>query len=306
MKKVFVTGASGFIGRHCLAFLSEKGYEVHAVHYGDPSAMIPVKNVQWHVLDLTQEAKAKQLMTTLQPSHWIHLAWYTNHKDYWTSLQNFEWVRLSLALLEHFHSLGGIRVVMAGTCAEYDWSRPGMFSEDKTPLKSKTMYGASRHALQSMVHAFCSYKGLSYAWGRIFFVYGPGEFPQRLVPAVIRSLLNNEDVDCSHGKQKRDFLYVKDVARAFVALLESPVQGPVNIGSGKAVSLRTMIEKMMHKIGHGEKVHFGAKPSPQGEPALIVADTKRLQRELRWTPQTSLDQGLDETIQWWKERLKLK
>jgi nucleoside-diphosphate-sugar epimerase len=213
----------------------------------------------------------------------LHFAWYAVPSRYWFAPENLQWVQASLALLQAFTQAGGQRVVMAGTCAEYDWNY-GFCSEAITPLAPRTLYGVCKHALQMILSNFTRDNQLSSAWGRIFFLYGPHERPERLVPMVIRSLLRNEPARCSHGNQVRDFLHVQDVASAFVALLNSPVTGPVNIASGQAVRLKDLIYAIAAKIDQTQLVRLGAIPTLSDEPSFLVADVRRLHDEVGWQP----------------------
>ena len=242
-------------------------------------------------------------MAELCPSHLLHLAWYVEPGQWVHSRQNFEWVRASLNLLSAFVDNGGKRATLAGSCAEYDW-RYAYCKEDVTPLIPNTVYGTCKHALQQMFAEMSNRLGLSGVWGRIFFLYGPHEHPARLVSSVIRSLLQERSADCSHGEQMRDFLYVKDVANAFVALLENPVEGAVNIASGKPLALKKIILKIAHKLNRPDLVRLGALQTRANEPDLLVGDTTRLFKEIGWQPNYSLDQGLEETIAWWRNHMK--
>jgi len=300
IKKVLITGASGFIGSHCLPLLVAQNYEVHAVYSKTPVETI--EKIYWHQVDLLDTQQLAMLMDIISPSHLLHLAWYAIPGKYWTSPENFRWVQASLVLLEHFIRVGGQRVVMAGSCAEYDW-RYGYCSEQVTPLLPATVYGTCKQALQMMVTAYCVEYGLSSAWGRIFFPYGPGEYPTRLVPSVICSLLKGEPARCSHGEQIRDFLYVQEVANAFVSLLESDVCGTVNIASGQPVAVKTIVLKIADILGRRDLVQLGALPLSANEPPLLVADVTRLSKELAWQPQQSLDYYLEQTIGYWEQQL---
>jgi nucleoside-diphosphate-sugar epimerase len=297
MKKVLVSGATGFIGRHCLPLLADKGYEVHAV---TPDQPIPgVVAVIWHQADLLNSREVQKLMAEVRPCHLLHLAWFTVPGEYWNSLENIRWLQASLELLQVFGRHRGQRVVVAGTCAEYDW-RYGYCSETITPLNPSTLYGVCKHSLQLVLAALAEKMGFSAAWGRIFFLFGPFEHPARLVPQVISSLLKGGPAECSHGRQVRSFLYVRDLADAFVQLLDSQVTGPVNIDSGQPVALKEIIYQIATQLGHPELIRLGARTPLANEPHLLLADVSRLFQEVGWRPRYSLEEGLEETIQWWR------
>jgi nucleoside-diphosphate-sugar epimerase len=300
MKKVLLTGATGFIGRHCLPLLLERGYEVHAISFKTPKEN--QKNIYWHKTNLLDPKESIELIAEIQPSHLLHMAWYVAPGKCWTSLENLNWVQSSISLLQSFAQHGGKRIVMAGTCAEYDW-KYGYCSEHTTPVSPDTLYGQSKHALQIILDAFCAQTGLSGAWGRIFFLYGPHEHKDRLVSSVISSLLNNKKAKCSHGNQIRDYLHVEDVADAFVALLESTVQGPINIASGLPITVREIIEKIGDRLNRQDLVELGAIPASTNEAPLVVADVRRLLDEVGWHPKYDLDSGLEQTIEWWKKEI---
>ena len=297
MKKVLITGAAGFIGRHCLPILLTKGYEVHAADSRESAKNVP--DVCWHQVDLLNSSEICRLMGEVRPTHLLHFAWFTTPGEYWTARENLDWVRASLDLLQAFEEFGGKRVVMAGTGAEYDW-RYGYCSEQITPLAPTTLYGTCKHSLQIVLDSFARQTGLSAAWGRIFFLYGPHEHPSRLISSVIISVLKGEPARCSHGNQIRDFLYVEDVADAFTALLESNVTGPVNVASGCPIALRDIIYKIAEKIDRKDLIQLGVLPVSVHEPHLLVADVSRLTNEVGWLPKYNLDRGLEQTISWWK------
>ncbi len=301
MKRVLLTGATGFIGRHCVPLLVERGYEVHAV-----SSRVTEErssNEHWHQADLLDPPQVAALIARVQPNYLLHLAWSAVPGKYWNSIENLRWVQASLYLLQEFAKHGGKRVVMAGTCAEYDW-RYSYCSEAVTPLNPASFYGICKHSLQLVLTAFSEQTGLGVAWGRVFFLFGPYEHPDRLVAYVIRSLLRGEPARCSHGRQIRDFLYVQDVAGAFVALLESDVCGPINIASGQPVALQELIYKIATQFNRDDLIQLGAVSTSPDEPSLLVADVRRLHDEVGWRPEYDLDTGLEQTIDWWRHGSK--
>ncbi len=149
--------------------------------------------------------------------------------------------------------------------------------------------------------AFARQAGLSAAWGRIFYLYGPHEAERRLVPAVVRSLLEGSIARCSHGRQVRDFMHVSYVASAFVATLASELEARVNIASGIPISIRELVERIAMLLGATDQVEFGAITAPVDDPPLLAADTRKLNSILNWRPQLALDDGLAQTIEWWRD-----
>jgi nucleoside-diphosphate-sugar epimerase len=297
LSSALVTGATGFIGRETLSRLADRGYEVHAVARSEPSSG---SEAFWHAADLLEPGAAERLLRSVRPSHLLHLAWFATPGEFWSSPENDRWVEASTTLFREFAAVGGERIVVAGTCAEYDWSS-GVCVEGKTPLQPATPYGRSKHLLHERTEQLASEVDITAAWGRIFFVYGPHEHPNRLVASVIGSLLRGTEARCSHGLQVRDFLHVSDVADAFVALLDAEAVGPVNIASGSGTRVRDLVELVAAAIGRQDLLRFGAVPAPPGDPEVLVADVHRLRAELAWAPRFSLEEGVTQTVEWWRQ-----
>jgi nucleoside-diphosphate-sugar epimerase len=255
--------------------------------------------VIWHQADLLDRTQTAVLLDRVQPSRLVHLAWDVQPGAWTAAGSHLAWLGASLHLLERFAAAGGRRVVMAGSGAEYDW-HAGVCAERTTPLAPATLYGTTKLALAQVLDAYGRETGLSTAWGRIFFTFGPHEDGRRLVASVVRSLLAGKPAACTEGRQVRDFLYVEDVASAMVALLESPVTGAVNIASGQPVAVGALATRIGTLLGRPELVKLGARPTPSGETPLVVADVTRLSEEVGWTPEYSLDQALEATANWWR------
>ena len=295
MKSVLLTGATGYIGQFAIRPLLERGYIVHAVS-SNSVEFERTENLIWHRTNLLEADETSSLIKKVCPTHLLHFAWYVEHGKFWISEENRKWVNASLNLLKNFQENSGERVVMSGTCVEYELGKDKFLSENFTPLIPYTLYGQCKLELQQRLAEI----GINWAWGRIFFLFGELEQSNRLVASVINSLLKNEFADCSHGNQIRDFLYVKDVADAFVRLLDSDVRGCVNIASGKELTIRECILQIADILGKREKVRFGVIPVSANEPDRIVADVKRLRLEVGWKPDYDFLQAIQETINFWK------
>lgn len=300
-KRVLVTGAGGFIGRHTLRPLVDQGFEVFALTRGPARAYHNTTHLRWVEGNVLEKASTDAILRQIQPTHLLHLAWYTVPGQYWSAPENFAWVQSSMDLLRSFYAVGGRRVVVTGTCAEYDWSL-GRCSETTTPLAPHTIYGACKHTLHSELASYALDNDLSHAWGRIFFLYGPHEHPGRLVSSVTRALLRGEPAECTEGTQQRDFLHVQDVADAFAALLDCAVQGPVNIASGHAVPVSAIVSQVAAVIGRPDLLRLGAVPLAAMEPPILYADVERLHNEVGWSPSINLSEGLRKTVAWWKQQ----
>ena len=307
-KRVLVTGAGGFIGRWSVAPLLAKGYEVHAVMSAVSARNIAeLQGATLQVADLLKESDIDAVIKRVAPSHLLHFAWIATPGVYRQSADNFRWLAASLHLLRRLREHGGVRAVMAGSCVEYDWSKGGVCEERSSPLADAATrlspYAASKIALQKTVAEFAEEEHLSAAWGRIFFQYGPYEHPDRLVPSVIRHLLMNQEAQCTHGRQIRSFLHVADVGAAFASLLDSEIQGPVNIGSDERIALADLIERIARQIGRPDLIRLGARSAPAEEPPLLVPDIHRLRDEVKWQPRFTLSKGVTDTIAWWRGHL---
>jgi nucleoside-diphosphate-sugar epimerase len=298
-RNVLVTGATGFIGRHVLPRLIARGYRVHAV--GRTPIAGPL-DVQWHNADLLAPGVAAALAATIRPSHLLHLAWTATSGEFWIAPENVDWVAASLALYRSFAIADGRRALFVGTCAEYDWSH-ALLDEGATPCNPATLYGAAKDALHRVLRVASVQDGVSLAWGRLFSVYGPFEAERRLVPSVALPLLRGAPAPCGSGIVERDFMHVEDVAEALATILDSRYEGPVNVASGVCPPLRDIIDIIAKQVGGPPLVRFGTRPSRPHEPHRLAAATAVLRSHIGFVPQYTLEDGLTQTIAWWRARL---
>lgn len=302
-KRVLITGASGFIGRQSVAPLLAHGYEAHLA-VRRPSALDVLEDgtrerCRVHEIDLLDARSVARAVRGIRPSHVLHFAWHPDLETRWSSPANLDWAAATLNLATAFAAAGGRRMVVCGTCAEYDWGYETLI-EDQTPLAPATLYGAAKAGAHELLRFAAPHLPLSLAWGHVFFCYGPGEPAGRLVSDVVAGLLAGRPVACSSGDQVRDYMHTEDVGRAFASLVESDFEGAVNVASGVAVRLRDLIGTAAGLIGRPDLVKLGARPPNPGEPARLVADVRRLRQEIGFCPAYDLEAGLAQTIEWYK------
>jgi nucleoside-diphosphate-sugar epimerase len=291
---VLVTGASGFLGRSTISSLIARGFDVVSLGRTDPLEE-DVRHVECDLLDAAERADA---VSSIRATHLLHLAWDLTPGAYTKSPANFDWLAASIQLARDFAAGGGRRIVVAGTCFEYEWSVPTL--REDGPIRPGSVYGQCKDLLRRALEAYAGSDGPDLSWARLFFLYGPGENEHRLAGAVTSSLLRGEPVATSTGSQKRDYMYVGDAGRALGELLGSDVTGPINIGSGRAIPVRALVEALALEIGRADLVDYGARPSPD-EPEVVAADIGRLTDELGFESTFDLESGVTATVDWWKQ-----
>ena len=182
MARVLLTGATGLIGRAAARALARDGYEVIAL-----CRRGRVEEARRTIsCDLLVPEQVSTAIREANASHLLHLAWHDGPKDRWVSSANLDWMAATLHLIREFSGMGGERVICAGSCAEYDWSKSEL--TETTPLRPRTLYGAAKAGTGVALCAAQEALGLSLAWARIFFVYGPGEPPGRLLGDLVANL----------------------------------------------------------------------------------------------------------------------
>lgn len=252
--------------------------------------------------DLLVPDAARRAIEQVRATHLLHLAWDVTPGRYWQSATNLEWFEASLRLFRLFVDAGGQRIISVGTCAEYAWDQSPL-DEIRTPLQPGTFYGISKNALRAMLEGAAEPLGVSWAWARLFWLYGPGEGKGRLLSDIARSLLVGKEASISSGRQRRDYLHVDDVARALVQIVVSGHQGTINVGSGRAVEIRHIAETFADRLGHRALLRVGGRPDGPDEKPLVVANVERL-AAIGFRPEYNLETGLDHTADWWLANAK--
>lgn len=287
LKRVLVTGATGLIGKELINPLIEHGFEVFAITIDENNSD---SRVNWIKGNLFDENFIKSVMEEIKPEYLLNMAWATTG-DYLTSNINFNFLNAGINLLKYFT---GKRVVFAGTCFEYKFKDEPIKEDDELDFE-KNNYTFCKNKLREIAQYYCSNREISFAYGRIFYVFGINEAKTRLTGALFDKLLNNEEIIINNGELKKDYMYSKDIAGAFVSLLDSEVENVVNICTGKAISLKDYSLVIAKKLG--KEKFLTVKNEPTTQPMLIVGDNSRLINEVGYKMQYKFDEAIDDLIE---------
>jgi nucleoside-diphosphate-sugar epimerase len=289
--RIFITGASGFVGAPLGEALLRAGHELAALGFdrtGETPAgatMVPG--------DLRDPSSYGDALARFAPELLVHAAWYLDPRDYTRSPSNLDLLDGSARLIARALAAGCKRVLVCGTCSEYAASDAPL--DEDAPLHGLSLYAATKIALYHVAREQTRAAGASFVWPRLFNLYGPREASARLVPAVIGALLAGDRARVSAGLQVRDYLHVHDAADALAMIALGDVQGAINVGSGVGITVRSLVECIGELTGGSDRIDFGAIATRPDETPKVVADVARL-RWLGFAPRHGLRNGLQQVI----------
>ena len=266
-----LTGATGFVGRHVLRVLGERGCRVRpVVREGKQGTLARDAAIETIVAsrDIFAESAGWWGRACRGVDTVIHTAWYAEPGKYLQSPKNQDCLAGTLRLAEGAVQAKVRRFVGIGTCFEYDLGAARLKTD--TPLRPSTPYAQAKVDAFNALSASLPGQGVAFAWCRLFYLYGEGEDARRLVPYVRARLPGGEPAELSSGSQIRDFLDVREAARMIVDVALGSQEGPVNICSGKAVTVREVAERIADEFGRRDLLRFGARADNPVDPPCIV------------------------------------
>lgn len=290
MKRVLLTGASGQVGARLSQFLWVAGYDVIGLGKREFSTGV---NESYRYLSfdlLTQDIDS--LIERTRPEILIHLAWETEPKTFWNSPNNHLWLNSSRKLIASFNKWGGEKIVVAGTCGEYDWGLEGPFSE-ASHESPRSLYGQSKLTLLNELRDQCK----AFIWTRTFFQFGGKELTGRLIPSLIDSVLSGKKFTIQNPEDICDFIYIDDVVRTMFSLITTEQTGVFNVATGLGFSARDIGIMIASILDCQELLHFNHQSR---KPINIRADVSKLKMVLGPISSTPIEEAIGKTI---KERV---
>ena len=297
-----VIGGTGFIGHHLVKSAIKKNWSVSSLSINRPSADRKIKGVEYYYNNLENRLEFKKLLSK-KYDYVVNLSGYINHTNFFGQghqviIEHFDFVREIVILLNKENLKCFINI---GSSDEYgDNFSPQSETQRENPISPYSLgKTASTHFLEMIYKT----EGFPCCTLRLFLVYGPGQNQDRFIPQIIKGCIKDENFNTSFGKQLRDFCYIDDVIDGIFNVLSSKkVYGKTyNLASGKPISIKSIINKIINITRKG-KPNYGAIPYREGENMSLYADITKIRNELNWLPKTSIDEGLNKTVNWYLEK----
>jgi dTDP-6-deoxy-L-talose 4-dehydrogenase (NAD+) len=266
-----LTGATGFVGRQVLRALTKKGVRVRLlVREGSQGRLEKLDGIESVVTtpDLFAQGAGWWADVCKGIDTVVHVAWYAEPGKYLESAKNLDCLMGTLQMAKGAAQAGVKRFVGIGTCFEYDLTA-GMLRID-TPLRPLTPYAGAKAAAFMALSQWLPQQDVAFAWCRLFYLYGEGEDARRLVPYLHTRLAAGEPAELTSGKQIRDFLDVRDAGQMIADAALSNKEGPLNICSGVAITVRELAERIADEYGKRDLLMFGARADNLVDPPCVV------------------------------------
>lgn len=297
-RKVLITGANGFVGRHVVNIGRKYGAEIHAFC----RKKISINGAQVWTGDLINQEEICSAVTKIRPDVILHLAAAGVSYGGSTGPELLKANGVGLGnLLEAAVALGTApELILAGSGFEYAPLNRPLVENDI--LKPNTAYGISKASATLLAGLYAKHLPITIL--RLFSIYGPGETESRLIPYIITRALSGKPIDLTPCEQLRDYIYVEDAAEVFWRTLSSPPPAGemqiFNVGSGVSVTLKAFVVKLnriLEQKGFIPEFKFGARRYRDDEMMVYCPDISLMKSKLAWAPVTDLDSGLMKMVE---------
>ncbi len=267
MKRLLITGGTGFIGQNILTLVPPDVQVFVLTRRMLPSSA----HITFLRGDIGDSDTVRRIMDEARPDSLLHLAWDVKSDDYSSSEGNKRWGEWTHQLAKVFFEQGGSTFVGSGTCFEYDLKSVADH-EEKEACHPATLYGKCKLAVLQDVKELAGQYGARFVWGRVFYPYGPGEERRKLFSAARAAWRQGKEFSCRTPDSVLDYIHVEDVARYFLAFLQDEaIRGIVNVSSGQGRTVREMLHLLAATFGEDARLSF----EEDGAGIRIVGSTEK-------------------------------
>lgn len=300
-KYIFIVGGTGFIGYHLLKKLvKNKVYKITSLSSKKPSKSKKIKGVSYVICDVSKKKKLKKIFDKKKVNYVVNLAGYVDHKhkiktynSHFIGCKNLAEVLLEKKLT---------RFIQLGSSVEYGFMKSPQKENYLAKIKNlKSTYGRAKLKATELLMKFFKKNNFPVIVLRLYIAFGPYQNTNRFMPEVINYCIKNKKFDCSHGNQKRDFIFINDLVDIIVKCLKiGNIQGKIfNVGSGKPQKIKNIIKLITKKTSGGSPI-FGKIKLRRDEPINLYPDISKVKKYLNWKPKISFEKGLNKTINYYK------
>ena len=306
MPRTLVTGGAGFLGSHICEYLLNKGHQVIAIDNLLTGTVANIEHLQCEDFKFIKHDVTEYIYIAGNIDYVLHFASPASPIDY---LQ-LPIQTLKVGALGTHKALGlafakKATFLLASTSEIY--GDPSIHPQDEdywgnvNPVGPRGVYDEAKRFAEALTMAYHRYHNVNTKIVRIFNTYGPRMRPKdgRAIPTFIPQALKNEPITISgDGSQTRSFCYVSDLVDGLYRLLTSDTNDPVNIGNPYEMSIKEMAQEIVKITGSKSELVYG--PLPEDDPQVRQPDISKAKKLLNWEPQVNLDEGLKNTIAWFK------
>jgi dTDP-6-deoxy-L-talose 4-dehydrogenase (NAD+) len=271
VKKILLTGATGFVGMNILEELANRGVLVTpVVRRGTEHLIDKFENISKiiSVDDIFKENSDWWAELSSDADIFIHAAWYTKTHDYLISKQNINCQLGTLNIAKGVIKSGIKKFVGIGTCFEYEFVSD--YISVDTPLKPISHYASAKAATYLALLKMSKDEKMDFAWCRLFYLYGENESESRLYSYILSQINQGKKIELTSGEQIRDFMHVRMAAEHIVTVALGNMVGPINICSGIPITVREFAMNVADRFGARSLLDFGAKVNKSTDPPRIV------------------------------------
>ena len=288
--RILLTGASGFLGRAFLQAATQEGHQVICLSRRPPPENSSRLEGQMELIQAALDQAPWERIRRLAPSACVHSAWITSPGVYLESEDNDSLLEVSRSFLTRATQEGVTQILGIGTCLEYG-PCDGPLGEGSRTLPI-SRYARCKQSLSVWLEQHAKECGIRAAWARVFYPYGPHEHPRRLASSIIQSIRNGETVRLKTPASVKDYIHCRDVAQAWLRILQTQYAGPINVGTGEGTSVLALAQTIGRILGRPELVECAADPAVDSN-AYMVSDPATL-HTLAWQAKVPLETGLKE------------